>query len=536
MGSAAGRALVLSSYRPRSEPLPLCGGPGATGRPRDGNYGHLRRSLELITLGWFFGSVWQTATLSGSPLTIFVKGLGGTPWQFGILAALPYVASLLSLPASLLIERTGQRKTIFLGGLYFQRLLWFPIALVPLWVLTHYGTASAGATVKLFLLLIFVMHAGGAVGGPAWVSWMADVVPDRLRGKYFSRRRQWGVISAIPTALFAGWLLDQRGAAGDTTAALRWCAILFMCAAVFGVTDIHLFRYLADVPKAPQRGFGLLKALGQPLRNRQFLWFAAFVGTLTFAVAFMQQFTTLYLLDRGKVGVSNAMTQLIVLVVPMAAQFLMLPVWGTAVDRMGKKPVLALAGLGLVPVALGWCLLGPQNLWLGFVLSAAQMVLWTGVDIANFNAVLEMAGSGDAAEPDARRDASPAAPNRPAANRPCGGSAYVAINSVIVNLAGCLGGLAAGLIAQALSTWEWVPAAGMKHFSFYDVLFALSAALRLAAVAIFLPFIVEPAARPAAETLRFMTINLRRHLSAAAMQPLRLVGVRKPGEAYARAA
>jgi len=366
------------------------------------------------------------------------------------------------------------------------------------------------------------MHAGGAVGGPAWVSWMADVVPDRLRGKYFSRRRQWGLVSAIPTAIFAGWLLDQRGAAGDTTAALRWCAILFMCAAVFGVTDIHLFRYLSDVPKPPRRGPGLLKALGAPMRNRQFLWFAGLVGTLTFAVAFMQQFTTLYLLDPGKVGVSNAMTQMMVLVVPMAAQLLMLPVWGTAVDRMGKKPVMALAGLGLVPVALGWCLLGPRHLWLGFLLSAAQMVLWTGVEIANFNLVLEMSGSADA--PQGR------------VPRTCGGSGYVAINSVIINLAGCLGGIAAGLIAQTLSAWDWAPAAGLKHFSFYDVLFALSAMLRLLAVAIFLPFIIEPAARPAAETLRFMTVNLRRHISAAAMQPLRLVGIRKPGEAYARAA
>jgi MFS family permease len=144
------------------------------------------------------------------------------------------------------------------------------------------------------------------------------------------------------------------------------------------------------------------------------------------------------------------------------------------------------------------------------------------VEIANFNLVLEMSGSADAAKGEAPRA--------------CGGSAYVAVNSVIINLAGCLGGLVAGLIAQALSTWDWAPVAGLKHFSFYDVLFALSAVLRLAAVGIFLPFIIEPAARPAAETLRFMTLNLRRHLSTAAMQPLRLVGIRKPNESYARAA
>jgi MFS family permease len=354
---------------------------------------------------------------------------------------------------------------------------------------------------RLFLLLLFLMHAAGAVGGPAWVSWMADVVPDRLRGKYFSRRRQWGVVSAIPTALLAGWMLDRCCATSDSMMTLRWCAILFMCAAVFGLADIHLFQYLPGVRTPPRRGFGLVKALGGPLRDRQFLWFAAFVGTLTFAVGFMQQFITLYLLDRDRVGLSSGTTQLIVLVVPMAAQFLALPVWGRAVDRMGKKPVLALAGLGLVPVALGWCLLGPGNLWLAFVLAAAHMVLWCGVEIANFNFVLERSGSerGGAA----------------------GGSAYVAVNSVIVNIAGCLGGLVAGLIAQSLQNWSWTPVAGARTISFYDVLFVLSGVLRLAAVALFLPLLHEPTARSAGEALRFITAGIRSAICACLPRPLR---------------
>jgi MFS family permease len=461
-----------------------------------------RRSMELITLGWVFGSVWLTAT-TGSPTTVFLKELGATPWQFGVVAALPYIASLLSLPASLLIERTGERKKIFLHSLYLQRALWFAIALLPLWLVSRYGAHGMAGAMRLFLLLLFIMHAAGAVGGPAWVSWMADVVPERLRGKYFSRRRQWGVVSAIPTALLAGWMLDRCCATCDSMTTLRWCAILFMCAAVFGLADIHLFQYLPGAPTPPRRGFGLIKALGGPLRDRQFLWFAAFVGTLTFAIAFMQQFITLYLLDSNRVGLSSGTTQLVVLVVPMAAQFLALPVWGSAVDRMGKKPVLALAGVGLVPVALGWCLLGPQNLWLAFVLAAAHMVLWCGVEIANFNLVLEMSGS--------------------AAAEGGGGSAYVAVNSVIVNVAGCLGGLAAGLIAQGLQDWSWVPFAGAKAVSFYDVLFALSGVLRLAAVAIFLPFIHEPTARSSVEALRFITVAIRCTSVTIFVQPVRLV-------------
>src|SRR5581483_4908048 len=115
-----------------------------------------------------------------------------------------------------------------------------------------------------------------------------------------------------------------------------------------------------------------------------------------------------------------------------------------------------------------------------FVLSALGGLLWAGVEVANFNLVLEMSGGGVAG-----RDGE------------AGGSGFAAVNSVIINIAGCLGGLASGVIAEQLRHWHWTPPAlGFKTFNFYDVLFALSGVLRLLAVVIFLPHIHEPAARP----------------------------------------
>src|SRR5258708_23601021 len=73
----------------------------------------LRRSLGLITLGWVFGAVWFTAT-SGAPLTLFAQSLHASPFQFGVLTALPFIASLASLPASFLIDATGKHPRIFL--------------------------------------------------------------------------------------------------------------------------------------------------------------------------------------------------------------------------------------------------------------------------------------------------------------------------------------------------------------------------------------------------------------------------------------
>ncbi len=465
----------------------------------------VRKAMALATLAWVFGSVWMNAT-AGTPFAGYAKALGASKFQFGLLGALPFIASLMSIPASLLIEATGKRKRIFLWGLYFQRLMWFPIAILPLLIVKQWGFARSGPAMALFLWLVFLMHTGQAVGGPAWVSWMADIVPDRVRGKYFSRRRQWGILTAVPAALGVGWLLDHYGSSDRPLIMLGWCSVVFMAAAVFGFADIHLFQFVPDVPKAPQSGKGLLKAWREPLRNKQFLWFAGFVGTLTFAVGFMGQFVTLYIMKQmsadGAGRQMNMVTQLMVIVAPAVAQLLVLPVWGIAADRMGKRPLLIVAALGLVPVALGWCFVSRETIWLGYLLSAAGAALWTGVEIANFNLAMEMCADNEG-----------------------GGTSYVAVNSVIINIAGCLGNLTFGLVAQLLENWQWQT--GWKIFTSFDVLFAMSAVLRLAAVVVFLPHIHEPASRPTREAVRFMAANIYNNLFHAILQPLRLLRIRR---------
>lgn len=464
----------------------------------------MRRSLALVTVAWIFGSVWVTTT-AGAPLTLFAQALHLSRFEFGVLTALPFIASLLTLPASLLIERTGERKRIFLWGLYAQRLLWFPIALVPMWLLSHYGAKAQGLAVGAFLALVFLMHAGQAVGGPAWMAWMADMVPERLRGRYFSRRRQWGIVSALPAALLVGWVIDRYALPSDGDfGVLRVCGLLFMTAAVFGIADIALFHFVPAVPKAPKRGAHLFSALARPLRDRRFLWFAGFVATLVFAVSFMGTFVTLYVIEEANVNGKG--TQLMLIVAPLAAQLLVLPLWGHACDRMGKKPVLKLSTLAFAPVALGWCFLHAGNVWLGYVLSAVGAALWAGVEIANFNFVMEMAGGGDADDANDNR-----------------GTSYVAVNAVIVNIAGCLGGLCSGAIAELLRHSTWQPVPSVRPLTYYDVLFILSFVLRVLAVVVFLPHLHEPSAKRGREALRFITINVYSNLYNLVLQPVRLV-------------
>lgn len=485
-----------------------------TGRPRGGE---LRRSLFLVSLAWAFGSIWITA-VAGTPVTNCAKSLRASEFQYGLLSALPFIASLLSLPASVLTEATGQRKRIFLWALYPNRLLWIPIGLVPLWIIERYP-GSESVAMWTFLCLTFLMHTGQAVGGPAWTSWMADIIPDRKRGSYFSRRRQVGILTALPAAFIVGWVLDAYAAPDNPRLMLWWCSAIFIAAAVFGLVDIAIFHWVPDVPRKPRGGTHLLRAMREPLRNRQFMWMAGFVAMIVFAVSFMGQYVTKYILEQlgTRQGWSvNTVTQMMLIFAPNVAALLVIGAWGRAADRVGKKPLLAMAAIGLAPVSVGWCFVTADTAWLGYALAMLGAALWQGVDVANWNLVLETSGSSD--------------------NGSNGGSAYAAVNAVIINVAGMLGGISAGIIAEVLRDWHWTTP--LKTFTYYDVLFIMSGALRFLAVVVFLPHIHETAARPTHEALRFITTSLYDNLFAAVQQPLKLLRIfrQENGEAPGKSA
>lgn len=458
----------------------------------------LRRAMSVVTIAWIFGAIWMHA-LAGAPLTVFANALGASNFDFGLLAALPFLAQLMSVPASVLTDRTGKRRTIFLIGLYANRVLWFAIALVPIGILIGYGPSYSPLAVFAFLTLVFLMQMGQAIGSPAWVSWMADIVPDRVRGRYFARRRQWGILSAVPAALIAGYLLDRYG--GASTHTVLWtCGGIFMVAAVFGIVDIAMFHLVphADRPKPRQP---IVRQLFHPLKNRRFVWFSACAAILWFAVAGQAVFVSKFLIDR--LGISSTGVQMIVLVTPLLMQLLVLPIWGKAIDRYGKKPAMIVGVLGMVPVGAGWVLMNSGHVWLGYVLAGAGAAFWTGVEVANFNLVLELSGT----DPDNRE----------------GGSMYMAVNSMIVNLAGMLGGVFYGSVAESLKTFEYdLHLAWLAPIGFYEVLFAISAVLRLTAIFPLLR-VHEPEARPTVDLLRFIAGNLYNNAAGAVLLPVRLI-------------
>lgn len=458
--------------------------------------------MTKVTVAWLFGAIWVTG-IAGAPFTRYASALGCSEWHFGLLAAMPFLAALISLPASLWIDASGARKPIFLVALLAQRFMWFAIALLPWYLRREPSPFNHQLALFVFMAMMAVTHICQAIGGPAWVSWMADLVPEPIRGRYFARRRQLGIATAIPTALLAGFALDRLAPVGDDGAALRVCAILFAIATLGGVVDIVMFAKVPPMQHRPNKTASMWLTLLRPLRDRHFRWFCFYMATLTAAIAPMGQFTTLYLVEKLRVDATQV--QLMLLVGPLVGQFVIVPVWGRIADRFGRKPMMAIATLGLVPIGLGWCAVGAGHEWLGHVLSIGGAMLWAGVETANFNLVIEMSGTrGD--------DASEASGGR--------GSGYVSVNSVILSIAGAAGGLGAGwMMATMRGTSHVIP--GIGTVGPYETLFLASAALRLVAGVVFLPRLHEPGARPTREAIEYMADNIYSNVLGVMLDPIK---------------
>src|ERR1043165_3495468 len=150
----------------------------------------VRHSLRYVTLAWVFGSAWMYLT-TGATLTRCAQSLNMPEFGFGLLAAIPYAGAVFQLSAALLMERYPLRKRMFLVAGLAHRSLWLVIAAIP-WVVP-----DANRWWWTMLLVLSVSTSLANFSGPAWLSWMADLVPSRIRGRYLSRRGQYGRATAF---------------------------------------------------------------------------------------------------------------------------------------------------------------------------------------------------------------------------------------------------------------------------------------------------------------------------------------------------
>lgn len=324
------------------------------------------------------------ALTGGTFATLLALALGASPMVVGLLAALPSLGALAPLVAAPWLHRMPVRRTA-LVGLGLGRVAW----LVPLALL---AAPPEWPRPWLFLASATLAAFASAAGGVGWLAWVSDLVPVRLRGRYFGRRGVATGVAAVVAGAAAGPLLDGRVAAYLPGGERGGFAVLLLVAIGFGVAGVAgLARVEGPAPAAPPEAPCLRGAIREIARGNLGRYVAfTFVWHLTLNVG--GPFIPVFLVE--DLGYSPTAVALLA-TVTTAATLATAQAWGRVADAGGNLRVMRLTGLAAATLPAWWIAIG-QAPFVGLAAAAhvASGIAWGGFNLAAGNLSLALAPAG----------------------------------------------------------------------------------------------------------------------------------------------
>src|ERR671932_2522286 len=145
----------------------------------------IRTSLRALTTEGAFATVFYSI-IGGALLSNFLLDLGASTVEIGLLASIPQLTNLLQPLGAYLGDRMKSRNWYSLLIFGTSRLLW--LIIVPgIWLVSS-SRIQPHQLVLLTLFIIWVANILEALGRASFFSWVAVLVPERLRGRYFGFR------------------------------------------------------------------------------------------------------------------------------------------------------------------------------------------------------------------------------------------------------------------------------------------------------------------------------------------------------------
>ncbi len=401
-----------------------------------------------------------TSVTTGGFLAAFALALGANNFQIGMLGAIPFLAQPLQIPTILLVEKLRHRKATTVIAWLMSHLLWFPIALIPL--LTRFRNFDA---VPMLLVLMAMRGMLNAVTNCSWSSWIRDLVPQAILGRYFSRRLALATAVAIAFGLGAAFFIDWwRGNVTVQEPVLAYTYILIFGALFLGLASPVFMSFMPEplmpTPTRPQPS--LWQATITPLKDRNFKQLMSFLLYWNFASNLAIPFFTVYMLQR----LGLPLTTVIALsVLSQLFNILFLRVWGPLADRFGSKVVLSLCASLYLLVILGWAFAYTSQQYFSVIFLLVALHVFAGVATAGISLTVETLNM-------------KLAPHGKA-------TSYLAGASLATNLGTGVGALAGGLTADffgkrsLMLDLTWIDpgktiSLGVVHLTGLDFLFALA--------------------------------------------------------------
>ena len=426
----------------------------------------LRTSLKASTIDEVFAAIFSNIT-SGVLLIDFLLQLGANPVEIGLLSSIPMVVNFLQPLGAYIADRMTSRHWYVLAIFGPSRLLWLFLVGGIAWFSWHNGDPHQLVTLTLGIMLISCILI--AFGYSAWFSWMAALVPHRLRGRYFGFRNSASSLTNLISLPLLGFAISFWPGGS-----IQGYGALLLLGIVFGIVSLLCQFWMTDVnpqithsPKPSKQETEIAHSQPETLnifKNINFLKLLLYLGLWTFAMNLSTPFFNIYMLRNLDLDI-NLVTIYTSLLA--GANLLMLIFWGKLADRLGNRPLLLLVGILMAVTPLFWLGVGRDSVsvWVGIPLIQFMLgAFGAAITLCSSNIQMEVAPI----------------------DHP---SQYFAIAGAVMGVTGGLGSTVGGFLAD-LDALGGLPG-----------LFVISAVLRLIAL-LPLVFVQEPHSQHVVQIIR----------------------------------
>ncbi len=350
----------------------------------------VQRGIRVNMLSGVLGMAFVAVTMS-MPMTMLLEALEAGGVMIGLFGLLQNGALVMQIPGAIIVERLASRKRFWVFTSLTHRLLWFIPALVAFQVWRS-GEVSRTAIMVIFPTITLSLLMANS-SGAAWLSWMADLVPQKRRGAFWGNRQSVTTVSFLIAILLAGYGLDFFSNNGRL---FEGFALVFGLAALLGCLDIILHATVPEPRPHPDTiRKSVWRGLAEPLENRNFILLTVSMGLWFFGSNMIAPFSQVYMKRAFDVNYSH----LSAIVVSASLSTIIFGfISGYFMDRIGSR-VFAIVMAAIGPMsALAWFFVSPsmvtlpilnlelpQPVLLIIILSIISGGVYSGVLLANIN-------------------------------------------------------------------------------------------------------------------------------------------------------
>jgi MFS family permease len=441
----------------------------------------VEKGLRVSIYEGSFAAIYQALT-TGPFLAGYALFLGANDFQFGLLAAFPFLAQTFQLLGALGVEKFKHRKKISLWGSLFFRSIFLIFVFLP------FFPQSRSIKIGVFLLFLSLSSALANLVWIAWLSWMSDLVPMERRGRYFGLRNTVLGFLTMGANFGGAKLIDYLKADGskvsfylpyflsgflkDNPTGFAF-SFVFLLAVLSAWIAVFFLARQPEPEMVSQSEVNLTSALKGPLSDENFRRLIYFFIYWSFITGISAPFWTPHMLKN--LHLDFYLISLFSILAGVISLF-MQPFWGKAIDKYGNKPVLIFNVCFIFLIPFLWLFATPRNIFPLWVDAVMGGIFWSGFNLAAFNVVLALS---------------------PQKGRVYYLAAIASANGIILFLASFIG----GIIAQSLGEFSF-NFHGQTFLNFH-ILFALSGIGRIFGL-LFLKKLFEPESRPTKEMIEEM--------------------------------